>query len=103
MKLLSCDFVSSQGNILESTQGPTSKRSDFMTLQSTFETVIQSHYHAAANHIAFRLVHCPQMCSDTLSILSRCVLVSDSRWFPAAGHLRNLIFSQFKLLAIQGT
>lgn len=58
------------GNLLDSFQGSTSKRSDFLTLQSTFEMVIRSHYHVAASHLAFRLVHCPQVCSETLNILS---------------------------------
>ncbi|KAK7476710.1 hypothetical protein BaRGS_00032047, partial [Batillaria attramentaria] len=58
------------GNILESAQGSASKRSDFLTLQSTFDTVIQSHYHAAANHVAIRFVACPHVCTDTLNILS---------------------------------
>ncbi|XP_070205343.1 protein retinal degeneration B-like [Littorina saxatilis] len=58
------------GNILEASQGPSSKRSDFAMLQATFDSVIQSHYHSAASHVAFRLVHCPQVCSDTLNLLS---------------------------------
>ncbi|KAL8584719.1 hypothetical protein ACOMHN_035639 [Nucella lapillus] len=59
------------GSILDSgQQGASSKRNDFATLQSTFESVLQSHYHAAAHHIALRLVHCPHVCTDTLGILS---------------------------------
>ncbi|PVD31481.1 hypothetical protein C0Q70_06893 [Pomacea canaliculata] len=58
------------GNILESTQGSVSKRSDFGMLMSTFDTVVQSHYHLAANHLAFRLVPCPHVCTNTLNILS---------------------------------
>ncbi|XP_071093822.1 protein retinal degeneration B-like [Haliotis cracherodii] len=57
------------GSVLDSGKEPT-KRSDFLTLRSTFETVIQSHYHAASGQLAFRHVPSPQVCSDTLSILS---------------------------------
>ncbi|XP_052074554.1 protein retinal degeneration B-like isoform X1 [Mytilus californianus] len=47
-----------------------SKRNDFVTMKSSFESVIRSHYPGAYGHIAFRLVPCPQICSDVLDILA---------------------------------
>ena len=47
-----------------------SKRNDFFTIKSSFESVIRTHYPGAYGHIAFRLVPCPQICSDILDILS---------------------------------
>ncbi|CAG2199661.1 PITPNM [Mytilus edulis] len=43
-----------------------SKRNDFVTMKSSFESVIRSHYPGAYGHIAFKLVPCPQICSDVL-------------------------------------
>ncbi|CAG2188840.1 PITPNM [Mytilus edulis] len=47
-----------------------SKRNDFVTMKSSFESVIRSHYPGAYGHIAFKLVPCPQICSDVLDILA---------------------------------
>ncbi|OPL21519.1 protein b-like retinal degeneration, partial [Mytilus galloprovincialis] len=47
-----------------------SKRNDFVTMKSSFESVIRSHYPGAYGHIAFKLVPCPQTCSDVLDILA---------------------------------
>ncbi|KAK3581976.1 hypothetical protein CHS0354_003237 [Potamilus streckersoni] len=48
----------------------TSKRSDFSTLKTTFSTVMKAHYPAAIGQIVFKLVPCPQICTDALNILS---------------------------------
>ncbi|XP_052801776.1 protein retinal degeneration B-like isoform X2 [Mya arenaria] len=47
-----------------------SKRSDYNTLKATFDTVMGAHYLAARGHVALRLVPCPQICSEALSVLS---------------------------------
>ncbi|XP_061189651.1 protein retinal degeneration B-like isoform X2 [Saccostrea echinata] len=47
-----------------------SKRSDFSTIKSTFEQVMRTHYPGAVGHIAFRLVSCPQICTDTVNLLA---------------------------------
>nr|XP_022338913.1 protein retinal degeneration B-like isoform X2 [Crassostrea virginica] len=47
-----------------------SKRSDFSTVKSTFEQVMRTHYPGAVGHIAFRLVSCPQICTDTVNLLA---------------------------------
>ncbi|XP_052247564.1 protein retinal degeneration B-like isoform X1 [Dreissena polymorpha] len=48
----------------------TSKRSDYNTFKTTFDTVVRNSYPAAKGHVAFRLVPCPQMCADALNVLS---------------------------------
>lgn len=48
-----------------------SKRSDFSTFKMTFEQVMRTHYPGALNHIAFRLVSCPQICTETVNLLAR--------------------------------
>ncbi|XP_041348927.1 protein retinal degeneration B-like [Gigantopelta aegis] len=63
-------FLVMHGGSVLDTGKDTAKRSDFNTLKSTFDTVINSHYNSASGHIAFRLVTCPSVCCDTLSILS---------------------------------
>lgn len=47
-----------------------SKRNDFVTMKSSFESVIRTHYPGAYGHIAFRLVPCPQICAEVLDILA---------------------------------
>lgn len=47
-----------------------SKRSDFSTFKMTFEHVMRTHYPGALNHIAFRLVSCPQICTETVNLLA---------------------------------
>lgn len=47
-----------------------SKRSDFNTVKSMFEQVMKTHYPGALNHIAFRLVSCPQICTETVNLIS---------------------------------
>ncbi|XP_062569134.1 protein retinal degeneration B-like isoform X1 [Saccostrea cucullata] len=47
-----------------------SKRSDFSTIKSTFEQVMRTHYPGAVGHIAFRLVSCPQICTETVNLLA---------------------------------
>lgn len=49
------------------------KRSDLTTLRSTFESVVKAHYAAIQGHLAFRLVACPPICSDTINLLARYV------------------------------
>ncbi|KAL8576133.1 hypothetical protein ACOMHN_001483 [Nucella lapillus] len=58
------------GNLLDTTQSPTSKRGDFSTLQATLGSVVQSHYQSAADTMALRLVQCPYITVDTLSLLA---------------------------------
>ncbi|XP_060558830.1 protein retinal degeneration B-like isoform X3 [Ruditapes philippinarum] len=48
----------------------TSKRSDYNTLKTTFDTVIKSSYPSAKGRIAIRLVPCPQICCEALNVLS---------------------------------
>ena len=65
--------VDISGNILDHNQEhvQASKRSDFSMVKSKFEQVIQTQYPGAMGHIAFKLVPCPQICTESLSILSR--------------------------------
>ncbi|KAK3083813.1 hypothetical protein FSP39_003585 [Pinctada imbricata] len=60
------------GNILDCSQEhlQASKRSDFSTVKAKFEQVIQTQYPGAMGRIAFRLVPCPQICAESLGILS---------------------------------
>ncbi|KAL4223794.1 Membrane-associated phosphatidylinositol transfer protein 2 [Mactra antiquata] len=48
----------------------TTKRSDYNTLKATFDSVIKAISPGAKSHIAFRLVPCPQICTDALNVLS---------------------------------
>ncbi|XP_069134986.1 protein retinal degeneration B-like isoform X2 [Argopecten irradians] len=59
------------GSVLDSSNlEQASKRVDFNMIKSTFESVIRNNYPGALGHIAFRLVPCPQICTEALSILS---------------------------------
>ncbi|KAJ8312604.1 hypothetical protein KUTeg_009977 [Tegillarca granosa] len=57
-------------SILETSSEQASKRSDFSTLKSTFERVMRATYPGAVKQIAFRLVPCPLICSESLNVLS---------------------------------
>ncbi|XP_059163186.1 protein retinal degeneration B-like isoform X4 [Physella acuta] len=58
------------GNILDSSQDGISKRRDLTNLRATFDNVILAHYQSAYQHIKFRLVSCPYLCKETLSLLA---------------------------------
>lgn len=49
----------------------TAKKSDITTFRGAFECVIRSHYPTLVGHIHIKLVSCPSICTDSLSVLSR--------------------------------
>ena len=48
-----------------------SKKSDITTFRGAFESVMRQHYPYMIGRVAVRLVPCPAMCSEALSIFSR--------------------------------
>ena len=48
-----------------------SKHSEISTLKTSLETVISAHYPAMMGHVAVRLVACPAVCAEALSLLTR--------------------------------
>ncbi|XP_074640171.1 protein retinal degeneration B-like [Tubulanus polymorphus] len=58
------------GSILETGQEQTSKRTDIGTFRTTFDAITRAHYPSAHSHIALRLVPCPPVCTEALSVLS---------------------------------
>ncbi|XP_060064604.1 protein retinal degeneration B-like [Ylistrum balloti] len=74
------------GSVLDSSNlEQASKRVDFNMIKSTFETVIRNNYPGALGHIAFRLVPCPQICTEALSILSSVSPYSFESHSPTTG------------------
>ncbi|CAG5136202.1 unnamed protein product, partial [Candidula unifasciata] len=59
------------GNLLDYIHDAVSRRRDMTNLQATFNNVIQSHYQLDPTCVQFRLVACPNLCKQTLSLLSR--------------------------------
>ncbi|XP_078277816.1 membrane-associated phosphatidylinositol transfer protein 2 isoform X4 [Rhinoraja longicauda] len=59
------------GNILDPGSGDqTSKQADVNTITAVFETVMRVHFPAGLGHIAVKLVPCPAICSEALSLVS---------------------------------
>ncbi|ELU13727.1 hypothetical protein CAPTEDRAFT_169194 [Capitella teleta] len=59
------------GSTMDSGQDPhLSKHSDISTFRQTIETVLHAHYPAMLGHIAMRIVTCPSICAEALSLLS---------------------------------
>ncbi|XP_075220766.1 retinal degeneration B [Lycorma delicatula] len=58
------------GSVLDANVDLTAKKSDITTFRGAFECVMRSHYPSLVGHVAIRLVSCPSVCSDGLSILS---------------------------------
>lgn len=58
------------GSVLDANIELTAKKSDSTTFRGGLEAVMRSHYANMIGHVAVRLVSCPALCTDTLSILS---------------------------------
>ncbi|KAK6306366.1 hypothetical protein J4Q44_G00232910 [Coregonus suidteri] len=59
------------GNILDTGGGDqTSKQGDINTISTTFDTVMRVHYPTALGRIAIRLVPCPAICAEAISLVS---------------------------------
>ncbi|MCI4385877.1 hypothetical protein PGIGA_G00055730 [Pangasianodon gigas] len=59
------------GNILDLASGDLgAKAADVATLSSVLEKVAQAHFEAAAHHILIKLVPCPAVCAEALSLVS---------------------------------
>jgi len=48
-----------------------SKTADLLTFNSTLDSVMRSHFPSVCGSVAVRLVPCPNICSDALSLLAR--------------------------------
>ncbi|GFS12940.1 membrane-associated phosphatidylinositol transfer protein 1, partial [Elysia marginata] len=59
------------GNILDSNQESALRRCDLTNLKATFDSIIRAHYPMATSQVIFKLVSCPYLCSEALSLLSR--------------------------------
>ncbi|MGH0167487.1 UNVERIFIED_CONTAM: hypothetical protein FKN15_062602 [Acipenser sinensis] len=59
------------GNILDTGGGDqSSKQGDVNTIASAFDTVMRVHYPAALGRLAIRLVPCPAICAEAISLMS---------------------------------
>ncbi|XP_054289278.1 protein retinal degeneration B isoform X3 [Macrosteles quadrilineatus] len=58
------------GSVLDANVDLTAKKSDITTFRGAFECVIRSHYPTLVGHIHIKLVSCPSICTDSLSVLS---------------------------------
>lgn len=47
------------------------KKSDFTTFRGAFESVMRQHYPSMIGHVAMRLIPCPSICAEGLSVLSK--------------------------------
>ena len=52
-----------------------SKNADLLTFTDTLDTIMRSHYPSVHGSVAVRLVPCPNICSEALSLLGRLVPV----------------------------
>lgn len=59
------------GSVLDGNVDSATKKSDLTTFRGAFESVMRQHYPSLHGHVALKLVSCPPVCTDTLSILSR--------------------------------
>ena len=50
-----------------------SKHADIATFKSTLNTVIGAHYPSLTGHVAVRMIPCPAVCTQTLSLFVRWV------------------------------
>ncbi|KAF6206087.1 hypothetical protein GE061_017312 [Apolygus lucorum] len=58
------------GSVLDANVELTAKKSDTTTFRGGLEAVMRSHYSSMIGHVSVRLVSCPSVCTDSLSILS---------------------------------
>lgn len=58
------------GSVLDANVDMTAKKSDTTTFRGALESVIRQHYPSLMGRVAMRLVACPPICTDGLSILS---------------------------------
>ena len=49
------------------------KRSDVTTLRASVEAILRQHYPALLGRLCLRLVPCPPLCAEALSVLTRSV------------------------------
>ncbi|KAI5718845.1 hypothetical protein M8J76_001025 [Diaphorina citri] len=63
-------IVMHAGSVLDANVDMTAKKSDTTTFRGAFESVIRQHYPSMMGRVAMRLVACPPICTDGLSILS---------------------------------
>lgn len=47
------------------------KKSDFTTFRGAFESVMRQHYPNMIGRVAMRLIPCPSICAEGLSVLSK--------------------------------
>ncbi|BFZ04635.1 hypothetical protein BsWGS_07673 [Bradybaena similaris] len=93
------------GNLLDYSQDAVSRRRDLANLQATFKCVIQSHYQLDPSSIQFRLVACPNLCKQTLSLLSSLSLYNTPLGSNSkdASLLRNQNFVPLEAIALIAT
>jgi membrane-associated phosphatidylinositol transfer protein len=58
------------GSVLDASSDVTTKKSDITTFRGSFESVMRQHYPNLVGHVMIKLVACPNVCSDSLGILS---------------------------------
>uniref|UniRef100_A0A8D8SCH5 Protein retinal degeneration B n=1 Tax=Cacopsylla melanoneura TaxID=428564 RepID=A0A8D8SCH5_9HEMI len=63
-------IVMHAGSVLDANVDMTAKKSDTTTFRGAFESVIRQHYPSMMGRVAMKLVACPPICTDGLSILS---------------------------------
>ncbi|XP_025836899.1 protein retinal degeneration B isoform X2 [Agrilus planipennis] len=58
------------GSVLDANVDMTTKKSDVTTFKGAFESVVRQHYPTLVGHFSIRLVSCPSICTEGLSVLS---------------------------------
>ncbi|XP_065202321.1 protein retinal degeneration B isoform X2 [Planococcus citri] len=69
-KITTLLLVVHAGSILEASTDVTAKKSDITTLRGSFESVMRQHYPTMVGRVAIKLVACPPITTNSLSILS---------------------------------
>ncbi|KAF0748361.1 protein retinal degeneration B isoform X2 [Aphis craccivora] len=59
------------GSVLDANSDIMAKKSDFTTFRGAFESVMRQHYPNMIGHVAMRLIPCPSICAEGLSVLSK--------------------------------
>ncbi|XP_050533208.1 protein retinal degeneration B isoform X2 [Daktulosphaira vitifoliae] len=59
------------GSVLDANSDIMAKKSDFTTFRGAFESVMRQHYPNMIGHVAMRLISCPSICAEGLSVLSK--------------------------------
>ena len=58
-----------------------SKNADLLTFSATLDNIMRSHYPSVCGSVAVKLVSCPNICSEALSLLGRSLSIFAVQFF----------------------